>query len=232
MFYFLKVLPTRYKLFFFKKNFFFRSNCDEKLSKIGREVELLAEIAELQLKLIEKLGRKANLQNFESVLSDPITNQIRISQEHVVKSIKNEVYKKNINEKTSKILAEFSKDIQVIQDAKTLTADTLVDFKLDLLNALNLNNPETESDGPIAIFDYKGYLHWKPTVQKALEEKSKLQRDEPQMKLMVKSKTDKTRKKMIDEGHKILQKRRDEIEQYKLKIGKYMKLNLYLLIWV
>ena len=232
MFYFFKVLPTRYKLFFFKKNFFFRSNCDEKLSKIGREVELLAEIAELQLKLIEKLGRKANLQNFESVLSDPITNQIRISQEHVVKSIKNEVYKKNNNEKTSKILAEFSKDIQVIQDAKTLTADTLVDFKLDLLNALNLNNPETESDGPIAIFDYKGYLHWKPTVQKALEEKSKLQRDEPQMKLMVKSKTDKTRKKMIDEGHKILQKRRDEIEQYKLKIGKYMKLNLYLLIWV
>ena len=66
--------------------------------------------------------------------------------------------------------------------------------------------------------------------------------------LMVKSKTDKTRKKMIDEGHKILQKRRDEIEQYKLKIGKEsiylkdkisglvlcvkMKLNLYLLIWV
>ena len=208
----------------------------------------MAEIAELQLKLIEKLGRKANLQNFESVLSDPITNQIRISQEHVVKSIKNEVYKKKNAEKTSKILAEFSKDIQVIQDAKTLTADTLVEFKLDLLNALNLNNPETESDGPIAIFDYKGYLHWKPTVQKALEEKSKLQRDEPQMKLMVKSKTDKTRKKMIDEGHKILQKRRDEIEQYKLKIGKEsiylkdkisglvlcvkMKLNLYLLIWV
>ena len=84
---------------------------------------------------------------------------------------------------------------------------------------MNLNHPEAEG-GPIAIFDYKGYLHWKPTVQKALEEKSKLQRDEPQMKLMVKNKTDKTRKKMIDEGHKILQKRRDEIEQYKLKIGK------------
>ena len=98
------------------------------LNKIGREVELLAEIAELQLKLIEKLGRKANLQNFESVLSDPITNQIRISQENVVKSIKNEVYKKN-NEKTRKILSEFSKDIQVIQNAKTLTAETEVDFR-------------------------------------------------------------------------------------------------------
>ena len=178
----------------------------------------MAEIAELQLKLIEKLGRKANLQNFESVLSDPITNQIRISQEHVVKSIKNEVYKKN-NEKNSKILDEFSKDIQVIQNAKTLTAETQVDFKPDLLNALNLNHPETKS-GPIAIFDYHGYLHWNPAVQKALEEKSKLQRDEPQMKLILKNKTDKTRKKMIDEGHKILQKRRDEIEQYKLKIGK------------
>ena len=88
----------------------------------------MAEIAELQLKLIEKLGRKANLQNFESVLSDPITNQIRISQENVVKSIKNEVYKKS-NEKTRKILSEFSKDIQVIQNAKTLTAETEVDFR-------------------------------------------------------------------------------------------------------
>ena len=77
-----------------------------------------------------------------------------------------------------------------------------------------------DQDGALAVFDLQGYSHWKPSIQSALEEKTKLQKIEPQMKLMLKNKSERTRKKMIDEGHKILQKRREEIEQYKLKIGK------------
>ena len=190
-----------------KKN----ENTNEVLNKVAREVEILAEIAELQSKLLEKLGKKANLESFASVLSDPISNQFKISQERIVKSIKNEVYKKKPT-----FMEEPSPAILAVEDAKTMTSKKHENFKTELLNILNLKDQE----GPLAVFDLQGYSHWKPSIQSALEEKTKLQKIEPQMKLMLKNKSERTRKKMIDEGHKILQKRREEIEQYKLKIGK------------
>jgi len=42
------------------------------INQISREVDILAEIAELQMKLVKKIGnKKANLESFADVLSDP-----------------------------------------------------------------------------------------------------------------------------------------------------------------
>ena len=185
--------------------------------KLAREVELLAEIAELQMKLLEKLGKRAHLDSLAAhILNDPICNEVKIPQEQIIKSIKNEVYKKK-----SKIPIEDHKDsddIYVVSDAESLDIKTEKheNSKDQLLKQLKVPNVQ----GPLAIVDRKGHLRLKSTLKSANDERVKLQKMEPTMKLIAKSKTDKVRKKMIDEGNKNLQKRREEIEQYKLKIGK------------
>ena len=189
--------------------------------KLAREVELLAEIAELQMKLLEKLGKKAHLDTLAAhILNDPISNEVKIPQEQIIKSIKNEVYKKK-----SKIPLEDHKnsdDIYVVSDAENLDLKTEKheNFKNQLTEKSKLP-PNVQ--GPLAILDWKGHLRLKSTLKNANDERVKLQKMEPTMKLIAKSKTDKVRKKMIDEGNKNLQKRREEIEQYKLKIGKRQK---------
>ena len=184
-------------------------------SKLAREVELLAEIAELQMKLLEKLGKKAHLDTLAAhILNDPISNEVKIPQEQIIKSIKNEVYKKKSISTENKNLD----DIHFVSDAETLELKTEKhdNFKDQLLKQLKLPN----ASGPLAVLDWKGHLSLKSNLKSALDEKVKLQKMEPTMKLIAKSKADKVRKKMIDEGNKNLQKRREEIEQYKLKIGK------------
>ena len=61
--------------------------------KVSREVDILTEIAELQIKLIEKLGKKADLGQHQEALSDS-SNHFRITKESVVRSIKDEIYSK------------------------------------------------------------------------------------------------------------------------------------------
>ena len=66
-----------------------------KISKqVSREVDILTEIAELQMKLVQKLGKRADLKLHEELLSDPSNNCLKITKEKVVKSIKDEIYKK------------------------------------------------------------------------------------------------------------------------------------------
>merc|ERR1711860_81928 len=64
------------------------------VDQISREVDILDEIAELQMKLVKKIGsKKGDLDSLSDVLSDP-NNSFQVSKDTVVRSIKDEIYKK------------------------------------------------------------------------------------------------------------------------------------------
>merc|ERR1712173_358728 len=77
---------------------------------------------------------------------------------------------------------------------------------------------KSEDSQPLVIFDLKGHHEFKQTVMSNEHRIKELKEMESTLKETAKFNTEKLRKKMIQEGEKNLEKRRAEIETYKLKV--------------
>ena len=117
------------------------------VDQISREVDILAEIAELQMKLVKKIGsKKGDLDSLSDVLSDP-NNSFQVSKDTVVRSIKDEIYKKKEHSRMKNNPGE--NDIHVILNQETKESMTIKDFKAELKAKCALK----ETDDPLVIFD-------------------------------------------------------------------------------
>lgn len=192
----------------------------EVAAQISREVDLLTEIAELQQKLIEKLGKKADLSVYQNALSGS-SNHLKISKESLVKSIKDEVYGRANN--TNLMETAERNNLHLMTNLKTCVEipNKLSDFK----GFLNLE----KHVGPLVIFDWKGHQEFKQSIVSTSQRIKELRSMEPTLKQSAKSEKQRVRQKMILEGEKSLQKRQAEIENYKLKV---VELKLWKRKWV
>ena len=129
---------------------FFSSH--QKISEqISREVDILTEIAELQMKLVQKLGKKTDLKLHEGVLSDPSSNCLKISKEKIVKSIRDEIYaKKQSSDNKVTTTAWTDMKVHVVTDLKQ-------NKSVDILNgSQNIKDFLDTDSEPMVIFDLKG----------------------------------------------------------------------------
>lgn len=197
--------------------------CPKLASQISREVDLLTEIAELQQKLIEKLGKKADLSLYQNALSGS-SNHLKISKESLVKSIKDEVYGRTNHANNLMEIAERN-NIHLITNSKDSIEipNRLSEFK----EFLGLDE-ETDC-GPLVIFDWKGHQEFKQSIVSTSQRIKELRSLEPTLKESAKSEKLRVRQKMVLEGEKNLQKRQADIESYKLKV---VELKLWKRKWV
>lgn len=172
---------------------------DTVVNQLTQEVDILTEIAELQLKLVDKMGKKASTEMLED---------LKISKDSVIKSIKDEIYNKKSNK--GQILSN-NGNMHLMQDLKNGKS---VEIEKDLRQFLGLN----ESVNPLVVFDLRGHHEFRQTVINSSQRLRELKSLEPTLKESAKSNTEKIRKKMIQDGDKLLQKRKAEIETYKLKV--------------
>ena len=129
---------------------FFSSH--QKISEqISREVDILTEIAELQMKLVQKLGKKTDLKLHEGVLSDPSSNCLKISKEKIVKSIRDEIYaKKQSSDNKVTTTAWTDMKVHVVTDLKQNKSVDIPNGSQNIKDFL-----DTDSE-PMVIFDLKG----------------------------------------------------------------------------
>ena len=183
------------------------------ISQISREVDILAEIAELQMKLVKKIGnKKANLESFADVLSDP-NNSFQVSKDTVVRSIKDEIYKKKPEKQNDGLNTLNANDVHLILDTEQQNSVAFKDFKGDLQAKLGLGNVD-----PIVIFDLNSHHEFQKRVRKIRTEVEELEQMAPDLKKNNKVRVKRVREKMIEEGEKNVEKKKADIEMYKLKI--------------
>ena len=182
------------------------------VDQISREVDILAEIAELQMKLVKKIGsKKGDLDSLANVLSDP-NNSFQVSKDTVVRSIKDEIYKKKDNSRMANSPGE--NDIHVILNQDTKESTTIKDFKAELKAKCGLKN----TDDPLVIFDLNSHHEFQKRVRKIRTELEDLEQMAPELKKNNKVRVKRVREKMIEEGEKNVEKKQAEIETYKLKV--------------
>ncbi len=182
------------------------------VDQISREVDILAEIAELQMKLVKKIGsKKGDLDSLSDVLSDP-NNSFQVSKDTVVRSIKDEIYKKKEHSRMKNNPGE--NDIHVILNQETKESMTIKDFKAELKAKCALK----ETDDPLVIFDLNSHHEFQKRVRKIRTELEDLEQMAPELKRNNKVRVKRVREKMIEEGEKNVEKKKAEIETYKLKV--------------
>ena len=109
------------------------------------------------MKLVQKLGKKADLKVHGEILSDPSSNCPRISKEKVVKSIRDEVYTKktNDNNRNKNVGSGWmdTENAHVITDVKANQSVEVPNGSQTLRDFFDLNDEESK---PLVIFDLKG----------------------------------------------------------------------------
>ncbi len=197
---------------------------------INREVDILAEIAELQMKLVQKLGRKADLSQYKDVLSDASYGEMKISKESIVKSIKNQVYgKAKADEQSAQSEAtegggggylqqtNMKNLLCAVLDPNAGTARTIVNkTSNDLKEFLGLD-PVGETY-PLVIFNAQGQSNLRQAILSKSLRLRELQGVEPELKETLKNTSERWRQKQIEDGEKMKSKKESELESYKLKV--------------
>ena len=104
------------------------------------------------MKLVQKLGKKADLKIHGEVLSDPLNNCPRISTEKVVKSIRDEIYAKKTND-NNRNFGWTDTNAHVVTDVKTNQSVEIPNGSQTFRDFFDLKDEECK---PLVIFDMKG----------------------------------------------------------------------------
>ena len=128
------------------------------------------------MKLVKKIGsKKGDLDSLSDVLSDP-NNSFQVSKDTVVRSIKDEIYKKKEHSRMKNNPGE--NDIHVILNQETKESMTIKDFKAELKAKCALK----ETDDPLVIFDLNSHHEFQKRVRKIRTELEDLEQMAPELK--------------------------------------------------
>jgi hypothetical protein len=188
-------------------------------SLLDAEVDILTELAGLQVKLVEKLGSNAEL--YQSAAAG-LNSKFNIrSKEHILQGIRNEIYRAKTTPATDPLSNAASKKLIFVKnpdDGEKKMENVFAKNEIKEVIGYQDNDNDDLVQGPLAIFDVKGYHNWRQSVLKTRAELENLRKNESKLKAMSNTKQDQARKKSIQDGVKNLERRKKSIEMYKLKV--------------
>ena len=198
--------------------FLFRTKESKILDIVSKEVDILTEIAELQMKLMQKLGKKADLQVHQESLGDPLEispTRMSITKENVIKSIKDSIYGKKTHATTFYQEDNSKDDVHLVTNINEKKWEDFPKMKNEVKEVLKIKD---DQENPMVIFDSRGYHELKQFVDGTTQRITELKFLEPSLKDAAKSNVNKLRDRLVAEGVKNVEKKKSEIETYKLKV--------------